>query len=186
MTIGEWLCILAGYTYRIKVSWIQCLDCVTKPACSLNQIPKSPSYHALTDPLLTLIPSKLQLRGVCSLSELQVRKYWSSPLTSTSTKSPLPYCFTVWQLFYFKSVIPVLGCMHMLMNFIHTTAIITAGSSIKEILARTFWSVDKMLNWKKYPQNLCVLRMLVEQLLCGMVLAPEIWFFVAHSQTMLW
>ena len=35
---------------------------------------------------------------------------------------------------YFKSVIPVLGGMHMLMNFIHTTAIIMPGSGMKEVL----------------------------------------------------
>ena len=36
---------------------------------------------------------------------------------------------------YFKSVNPVLGGMHMLMNFIHTTAIIMPGSGMKEVLA---------------------------------------------------
>ena len=29
------------------------LDCVAKPACSLNHIPKLPCYHSLTDPLIT-------------------------------------------------------------------------------------------------------------------------------------
>ncbi len=43
--------------------------------------------------------------------------------------------------------------MHMLMNFIHTIAIIMAGSGMKEILAVTFGSIDKMLSGKKYPQN---------------------------------
>ena len=43
------------------------LDCVAKPACSLNHIPKSPYYDLLTDPLLTLIPSKPQSRGACHL-----------------------------------------------------------------------------------------------------------------------
>ena len=54
------------------------LDCVAKPTCSLNHIPKSPSYHhSLTDPLLTLIPPKPQSRGASLLPELQVRTYWS-------------------------------------------------------------------------------------------------------------
>ena len=50
---------------------------------------------------------------------------------------------------YFKSVIPVLGGMHMLMNFIHAIAIIMAGSGMKEVLAGTLGSIDKMLSGKK-------------------------------------
>jgi len=61
---------------------------------------------------------------------------------------------------YFKSVIPVLGGMHTLMNFIHATAIIMAGSGMKEVLTGTFGSVDKMLSRKKYPQNFHALRRL--------------------------
>jgi len=75
---------------------------------------------------------------------------------------------------YFKSVIPVLRGMHMLMNFIHATAIIIAGSGMKEVLAGTFGSVDKMLNGKKYPQNFRALRMLVEELLRDAVQEPEV------------
>ena len=66
---------------------------------------------------------------------------------------------------YFESVIPVLGGMHMLMNFIHAIAIIMAGSGMREILAGTFGSIDKMLSGKKYPQNFRALRMLVEEIL---------------------
>jgi hypothetical protein len=52
---------------------------------------------------------------------------------------------------YFKSGIPVLVGMRMLMNFIHATAIVMASSGMKEVLAGTFGSVDKMLNGKKNP-----------------------------------
>jgi len=79
--------------------------------------------------------------------------------------------------FYFKSVIPVLGGMHMLMNFIHATAVIMSGSGMKEILAGTFGSVEKMLSGKKYPQNFRALRMLVEELLRDVVLMPEVTSF---------
>ena len=54
---------------------------------------------------------------------------------------------------YFQSVITVLGGMHMLMNFIHATAVIVAGGGTNDILAVTFESVEKMLSGKKYPQN---------------------------------
>ena len=66
---------------------------------------------------------------------------------------------------YFKLVVPVLGGMHMLMNFIHAISIIMSGSGLKEILASSFESVDKMLSGKKYPQNFRAMRMLVEELL---------------------
>ena len=55
---------------------------------------------------------------------------------------------------YFESVIPVLGGMHMVMNVIHATAVIMAGSKMNEILVGTFGSVEKMLSGKKYPQKL--------------------------------
>ena len=42
---------------------------------------------------------------------------------------------------YFKFVIPALGGMHMLMNFIHAVAIIKTGSGVKEVLAGTFGSI---------------------------------------------
>ena len=48
--------------------------------------------------------------------------------------------------------------MHIFMNFIHATAIIV--SDIKEVLAGTYVSVDRLLNGKKYPQYFRVLRML--------------------------
>ena len=54
---------------------------------------------------------------------------------------------------YLQSEIPVLGGMHILMNFIHATAVIVAGGGMNEILAGTFVSVEKMLSGKKYPQN---------------------------------
>jgi len=44
---------------------------------------------------------------------------------------------------YFQCIIPVLGGMHLLMNFIHAIAVIMAGSGMREVLARTFGSVDK-------------------------------------------
>ena len=53
---------------------------------------------------------------------------------------------------YLQSEIPVLGGMHMLMNFIHATAVIMAGGGMNEMLAGTFGSVEKMLSGK-YPQN---------------------------------
>ena len=79
---------------------------------------------------------------------------------------------------YFKSVIPVLGGMHMLMNFIHAIAIILAGSGMNEILAGTFGCIDKMLSGKKYPHNFRPLGMLVEEVLRSVVLIQGVTSFV--------
>ena len=49
-----------------------------------------------------------------------------------------------------------------------------AGSGMKEVLVGTFGSVDEMLNGKKYPQNLCALRMLVEELLRDVIQEPDV------------
>ena len=57
----------------------------------------------------------------------------------------------------------------MLMN---ATAIIKAGSGMKEVLAGTFGSTDKMLNGMKYPQNFRALRMVVEKLFRDVVQEP--------------
>ena len=78
---------------------------------------------------------------------------------------------------YFKSGIPVLGGMHMLMNFTHAIAIIMDGTGMKEVLAATFASVDRMLSGKKYPHNFRAFRMLTEELLKDVVLRPDVTCF---------
>ena len=65
----------------------------------------------------------------------------------------------------------------MLMNFIHATSVIMAGSGMKEVLASTFGSIDKMLSGKKYPQNFRALRMLVEEMLRDVVLVQDVTSF---------
>ena len=62
----------------------------------------------------------------------------------------------------------------MLMNFIHAAAIIKAGSGVKEVLARTFGSIDKMLDGMKYPQHFRAIRMLVGKLFRDVVQEPEV------------
>ena len=62
----------------------------------------------------------------------------------------------------------------MLMNFMHAAAIIKAGSGVKDFLAGTFGSIDKMLDGIKYPQHFRALRMLVEKLFRDVVQEPEV------------
>ena len=49
-----------------------------------------------------------------------------------------------------------------------------AGSGMKEVLAGTHGSVDKMLYGKKYPENIGSLRKLMEELLRDVVQEPEV------------
>ena len=55
--------------------------------------------------------------------------------------------------------------MHLLMSFIGCIETLMANSGLKEILNKTFSSVKKILNGKKFPMNLRALRMVVEELL---------------------
>ena len=138
-----------------------------------NQIPKSPSYPSLTDLLLTLIPSKPQLKGACHLPELQVRMYYSSQLISSSKKSPQTNCS---MSPFISSPLSLCWGMHMLMNFIHTTAIIMAGSSMKDS-SRNIWKCWQNAKWTEIPPkplNARTLRMLVEELLRHVLQEPEV------------
>ena len=59
----------------------------------------------------------------------------------------------------------ILGFMHVLMDFVSCIGTLMAVSGLKNILCGTFGSVDKMLEGKKYPQNIRALRLLTEELL---------------------
>lgn len=63
------------------------------------------------------------------------------------------------------NVVPILGGMHFLMDFVSCIGTLLADGGLKEILSTTFGSIDKMLQGKKYPQNVRALRLLTEELL---------------------
>jgi hypothetical protein len=63
------------------------------------------------------------------------------------------------------SVVPILGGMHFIMDFVGCVGTLMADSGLHEILAASFGSVNKMLQGKKYPQNVRALRLLTEELL---------------------
>lgn len=62
-------------------------------------------------------------------------------------------------------VVAILGGMHFLMDFVGCIGTLMADSGLKDILSTTFGSVDKMLQGKKYPQNVRALRLLTEEIL---------------------
>ena len=61
-------------------------------------------------------------------------------------------------------MMPILGFMHFLMDFVSCIGTLMADSGLSNILCGTFGSVDKMLQGKKYPQNIRALRLLTEEL----------------------
>ena len=62
------------------------------------------------------------------------------------------------------NTVAILGGMHFLMDFVGSVGTLMADSGLKEILS-TFGSVEKMLQGKKFPQNVRALRLLIEELL---------------------
>ena len=71
-------------------------------------------------------------------------------------------------------IIPILGFMHFLMDFVSSIGTLMAVSGLKNMLCGTFGSVDKMLEGKKYPQNIHALRLLTEELLHPIVENKEL------------
>ena len=137
------------------------LDYVGKPACFLNPRLTLLSYHLLTSPahrdtIETAIDKGLSLMRASGDDVLI--------FTADQQLYKIVKDIMFYQPTYFESVIPVLGWMHMLMNFIHAAAVSMADSEMNEILAGTFGSVEKMLSGKKYPQNFRAIRMLVEEM----------------------
>ena len=63
------------------------------------------------------------------------------------------------------NIVAILGGMHFLMDFVGCVGTLMADSGLKEILMTSFGSVEKMLQGKKYPQNVRALRLLTEELL---------------------
>ena len=60
------------------------------------------------------------------------------------------------------NIVAILCGMHFLMDFVACVRTLMADSGLKEILSGTFGSVDKMLQGKRYPQNVRALRLLTE------------------------
>ena len=69
----------------------------------------------------------------------------------------------------FKSLIPRLGVMHLLMSFNGYRGTLIRNSGLSDFLRSAFVSTDKMLSGKNFPQNLRAFRIVVEELLRGSI-----------------
>ena len=58
-----------------------------------------------------------------------------------------------------------LGGMHMLMSFVGSVGTLMAETGLTDVMEAAFAGTAKMLNGKKFPQNVIALRMVVEELL---------------------
>ena len=74
----------------------------------------------------------------------------------------------------YSDVIVRLGGMHMLMSFVGAVGALMQGSGLAEVLDPTFAGVTKMLSGKKFPQNVRAMRLVVEELLRGMMVDEKI------------
>jgi len=63
------------------------------------------------------------------------------------------------------TIVPILGGMHFIMDFVSSIGTLMKDSGLKEILSTIFGSIEKNLQSKKYPQNFRALRLLTEKLL---------------------
>ena len=72
---------------------------------------------------------------------------------------------TFHQLELLTGIVVILGGMHFLMDFVCCVGTLMADSGLKDIMATTFCSFDKMLQSETYPQNIRALRLLTEELL---------------------
>lgn len=68
-----------------------------------------------------------------------------------------------------SDIILRLGGMHMLMSFVGAVGTLMQGSGLSEVLESTFAGVAKMLSGKKFPQNVRAMRLVVEELLRGIM-----------------
>ncbi|KAH3735393.1 hypothetical protein DPMN_041920 [Dreissena polymorpha] len=55
--------------------------------------------------------------------------------------------------------------MHFLMSFVRSVGTLMAKSGLEELIESTFAVVSKLLNGKKYPQNVRALRIVTEEFL---------------------
>jgi len=69
----------------------------------------------------------------------------------------------------FLNFIPRLGGMHLMMSFVGCVGYLMANTGLEEIMKTSFGGVPKMLSGKKFPQNVRALRLVVEEVLRGIV-----------------
>ena len=68
----------------------------------------------------------------------------------------------------FKDTYLRLGDMHALMTFAGAVGSLMAESGLSDIVSEVFGGVPKMLSGKKFPQNIRALRMMAEEVVCGL------------------
>ena len=82
----------------------------------------------------------------------------------------------------FSYVVLRLGGMHMLMSFVGAVGSLMEESGLVEVMNTGFSGVAKMLNGKKFPQNVRALRIIVEELLRKIIQDSKV---VSYDELML-
>ena len=71
---------------------------------------------------------------------------------------------TKWQL-----LIPRIGGMHWIMNFVGCVGKLMEGSGLNKLMASAFSEAEKMLIGKKFPMTVRALRLVITELLRGCI-----------------
>ena len=79
----------------------------------------------------------------------------------------------------FSNVILRLGGMHMLMSFVGAVGSLMEESGLVEVMNAGFSGVEKMLNGKKFPQNVRALRIIVDEILRKVIQDSKVASYVA-------
>ena len=66
-------------------------------------------------------------------------------------------------------IIPEFGGMHALMSFVGAVGTLMIDTGLEPIMSVAFGGVSKMLTGKKIPQNIRALRIVVQELLRGLI-----------------
>ena len=69
----------------------------------------------------------------------------------------------------FANFIPCLGGMHFIMSFVGCVGVLMQNTGLEDIMKSAFSGVQKMLVGKNYPHNVRALRIVVEELLKGIL-----------------
>ena len=69
----------------------------------------------------------------------------------------------------FANFIPRLGGMHFIMSFVGCVGVVMQNTGLEDIMKSAFSGVQKILVGKNYPHNVRALRIVVEELLKGIL-----------------
>ena len=144
--------------------------CNTKLCREQGHLPQ-PKTKAIYLPLIDMKPSDpdLMLTAMVRVQELTSQTGQTFSLLTCDQQLYRVAVNVSWdQPERFKDMYLRLGGMHALMSFAGAVGSLMAESRLSDILSEVFGGVPKMMSGKKFPQNVRALRMMAEEVVCGL------------------